>query len=295
MEDKKKIKYSKRRQQVKRQLYLIAVAAACTGIIAAVFVLRAQKEKAKETAVKIEKQETENKKNIESRPEQKTETPQERLARVKKEASVKGYPEGVIELLDKNEETVDFVEAYEEKKDLPAVETVGDVEAQGEIPLFIQWDERWGYAPYGDSIVAVSGCGPTCMSMVVVGLTGDVKATPAKIAAYGTQKGYLDEENNTYWEFMKEAGKNWGLSCYESDVTEEQVMAELKAGHPIICSVGPGDFTKNGHFIVLAGYVDGKIKVNDPFSTTTSSKLWEFDRIKSQTKAMWVYSYPSSG
>lgn len=290
MKDKKKIKYSKRKQQVRRQLYLIAIAVVCTGVLSAVFVLRAQKEKAKETAVKIEKQEVENKKDIENRPEQMPETPQERLARVKKEAMDKGYPEGVIELLDKNEETVEFVEEYEKKKDVPPAETVGNVNGQGEIPLFIQWDERWGYAPYGNSIVAVSGCGPTCMSMVVVGLTGDVKATPAKIAAYGTKNGYLDEENNTYWEFMKEAGKNWGLSCYESDVTEEQVMAELKAGHPIICSVGPGDFTKNGHFIVLSGCVDGKIKVNDPFSTKTSSKLWEFDRIKSQAKAMWVYS-----
>ncbi|MFR3386435.1 MAG: hypothetical protein ACLTST_08525 [Lachnospiraceae bacterium] len=28
---------------------------------------------------------------------------------------------------------------------------------KGEIPLLLQWDERWGYAPYGKSIV-VSGC-----------------------------------------------------------------------------------------------------------------------------------------
>ena len=128
------------------------------------------------------------------------------------------------------------------------------------------------------------------MAMVAAGLTGDITATPAKLAAYGTENGYLDEENNTYWKFMNEAGKNWGLSCYESDMTEAQVMTELKAGHPIICSVGPGDFTQNGHFIVLAGCEGGKIKVNDPFSRATSSQLWDFERIKQQTKAMWVYS-----
>lgn len=63
---------------------------------------------------------------------------------------------------------------------------------------------------------------------------------------------------------------NWNLSSYEGVLTEEQVGAELAAGHPIICSVGPGDFTQNGHFIVLTGYENGVIKVNDPFSQKTA-------------------------
>lgn len=289
MDKKRKIRKSKRKQQVKRQLYFITAAVICVGIISTALILRTRKEEAKEAAAKIEQQNREKsaKENIEQ--EEKNETPEERLARVKEDAGRKGYPKGVIELLDKNEETIDFVEDYEEKKDLPAAETL-DAVTQGEIPLLIQWDERWGYAPYGNSIVAVSGCGPTCMAMVAAGLTGDVTATPAKLAAYGTENGYLDEENNTYWKFMGEAGKNWGLSCYESDMTQAQIMSELQAGHPVICSVGPGDFTQNGHFIVLVGCEEGKIKVNDPFSRTTSSQLWDFERIKQQSKAMWVYS-----
>lgn len=289
MDKKRKIRKSKRKQQVKRQLYFMTAAVICVGIISTALILRTRKEEAREAAAKIEQQNREKsaKENIEQ--EEKNETPEERLARVKEDAGRKGYPKGVIELLDKNEETIDFVEDYEEKKDLPAAETL-DAVTQGEIPLLIQWDERWGYAPYGNSIVAVSGCGPTCMAMVAAGLTGDVTATPAKLAAYGTENGYLDEENNTYWKFMSEAGKNWGLSCYESDMTQAQIMSELQAGHPVICSVGPGDFTQNGHFIVLVGCEEGKIKVNDPFSRTTSSQLWDFERIKQQSKAMWVYS-----
>ena len=272
MDKKRKINNSKRKQQVKRQLYFMAAAVICIGIISTVFIIRSKKEEAKEAAIKIEQQNRE--KDAEEKKEEKIETFEERLARVKEEAGKKGYPKGVIELLDKNTETIDFVEDYEVKKDLPAAETL-DAVPKGEIPLLLQWDERWGYAPYGESIVAVSGCGPTCMAMVAAGLTGDMTATPAKLAAYGTENGYLDEENNTYWKFMNEAGKNWGLSCYESDMTEAQVMTELQAGHPIICSVGPGDFTQNGHFIVLAGCEGGKIKVNDPFSRATSSQPWD--------------------
>lgn len=33
-----------------------------------------------------------------------------------------------------------------------------------------------------------------------------------KVAAYGTEHGYVDEENNTYWRFMDEAGANWNLN-----------------------------------------------------------------------------------
>lgn len=94
--------------------------------------------------------------------------------------------------------------------------------------------------------------------------------TPAKVAAYGTEHGYVDEENNTYWRFMDEAGANWNLNSTAGLLSEEQVALELSQGHPIICSVGPGDFTKIGHFIVLTGYENGNVKVNDPFSIKNS-------------------------
>ena len=39
---------------------------------------------------------------------------------------------------------------YTEKKDDVPAEDIGDI-TSGEIPLLIQWDERWGYAQYGDN------------------------------------------------------------------------------------------------------------------------------------------------
>ena len=138
--------------------------------------------------------------------------------------------------------------------------------------------------------MAVSGCGPTCLSMVAAGLNEDPSITPAKVAAYGTENSYVDENNDTYWKFMSEAGANWNLSCYEGLLSEEQVSAELTAGHPIICSVGPGDFTKIGHFIVLTGYESGNVTVNDPFSQKNSDKTWVYAEIADQIKAMWIYS-----
>ena len=72
------------------------------------------------------------------------ETPQERLARVKETAIERGYPQGVIELLDKNAETVEFVENYNEKKNSVPAKTIGTDLKAGQIPELIQWDGALG-------------------------------------------------------------------------------------------------------------------------------------------------------
>lgn len=61
--------------------------------------------------------------------------------------------------------------------------------------------------------------------------------TPARLAAYGTKKGYVDKENNTYWKFMSEGLAKWKIDCYESDMEKKRIITELKAGNPIILSV----------------------------------------------------------
>ena len=281
-------KHRKRKQQVHRQLFFTFLGIICVIGVGAVLGMgesdRAKPVKETANAVKTEKQmET-------PEAEVQEETPEERLERVRRQAKAGKYPKGVIELLDKNKATVDYVEQYGEKKALPAAKTIGENLVKGQIPHLLQWDQRWGYAPYGTSNVAVSGCGPTCLSMVAAGLTGDSSLTPARLAAYGTKKGYVDKDNNTYWKFMSEGLARWNIDCYETDMDKKRITAELKAGHPVILSVGPGDFTKIGHFIVLTEYTDGKIKVLDPFSQETTGKLWTFKRLAKQTKAAWVYS-----
>ena len=66
-------------------------------------------------------------------------------------------------------------------------------------------------------------------------------------------------------------------------------MSILKKGQPIICIMGEGDFTITGHFIVLTGVEDGKIKVNDPNSKARSNLLWDYDRIAPQIRNLWTF------
>lgn len=275
----------KRERQVKRQKIILAASA--IGILLAVFIYMAA---SGSREIESDEVQSDSKRvSVQGIVPKETETQEEKVKRVRKEAKEAGYPETVIELLSKNPETVRFVENYGENKDrTPALE-IAELK-KGEIPQLLQWDARWGYDPYGTDIVAVCGCGPTCLSMVISGLTGDKTLTPAKIARYGTEQGYITNENDTRWVFMYEAAKEWGIHCEEKMLSAAELKEELEAGHPVICSVGPGDFTQIGHFIVLAGYEDGKIIVHDPFSQKNSDKRWEYTKFKDQIKSMWVYS-----
>lgn len=199
------------------------------------------------------------------------------------------YPEELIELLENNAETADFVLGYPEKKDTAPAETIGDV-TQGEIPLLLQWDERWGYAYYADDMIAVNGCGPTVISMVAAGLTGDNTVTPYKVAQFSAGNGYYAGDSGTSWSLMTEGAQQFGIYGEEMGLSEDEVFSALENGHPIICSMRPGDFTTTGHFIVLTGVEDGKIRVNDPNSRVRSGKLWDYSRLEYQINNLWVYT-----
>lgn len=199
------------------------------------------------------------------------------------------YPEQLIELLKNNGETVDFVFDYQEKKDAPPADTVGEV-VQGQIPLLLQWDERWGYAFYSDDMIAVNGCGPTAIAMVAAGLTGDNTITPYKVAQFSAENGYYAGDAGTSWTLLTDGARQFGIYGEEMGLSESEVFSALENGHPIICSMRPGDFTTTGHFIVLTGVEDGKIRVNDPNSRVRSGKLWDYSRLEYQINNLWVYT-----
>ena len=111
------------------------------------------------------------------------------------------YPEELLELAVRNPEALDFVVRYPREKDTQPAASVGAVE-RGTFPQLMQWDPRWGCAPYGDGLMALNGCGPTALSMVVCGLTGDGSVTPWTVARYADEAGYYVEGAGSKWELM---------------------------------------------------------------------------------------------
>lgn len=203
-----------------------------------------------------------------------------------------GYPESLIKLYENNPETKDFVLNYQSYSGEDAnIDISSDIE-KGEIPFFLQWDERWGYKTYGNDFFAVTGCGPTCLSMVYCGLTGDGTYNPYEIGKLSEERGYYVDGAGTSWEMMSSLAGELGLTVHDVIFDETHIKQELMEGRPIICVMGAGHFTKEGHFIVMYGLDEnGDILIHDPNSKINSRQSWNLDDIMSEILNLWSYSY----
>lgn len=99
----------------------------------------------------------------------------------------------MLEALANNPEMAGFVAGYPDRS-LVAEKGLSESEKRQKIPLLLQWDPRWGYQAYGEnSCIGVSGCGPTCLSMVLYALIREETLTPDRIAAFSMENGYYIE------------------------------------------------------------------------------------------------------
>lgn len=198
------------------------------------------------------------------------------------------YPDYLLEALERNPEILEFVKNFPEASG----EVTGEIsreETNEKYPLFLQWDSRWGYVPYGDNVIGLSGCAPTCLSMVVYSLTRDKTATPDVFAEYSTNQGYYVEGTGTSWELLTDIPSKYKVKAKMLGLDETAMKNHLDKGHMIICSMGPGDFTAAGHFIVIYGYGEDGFYVNDPYSRIRSGKSWDYETLQGQIKNLWVY------
>lgn len=206
-------------------------------------------------------------------------------------ANAELYPEELIKDLKRNPEMLEFVWGYLTAKP-EASGGITAAEAPTPVPLFLQWDARWGYVPYGKHNIGISGCGPTCLSMVLYSLTGDKSLTPDFLAQRAMNEGYYVEGVGTSWTFLTNVCKDYGVNVTLTEIiTPEKIKEYTAAGGLIICSMGPGDFTDTGHFIVVRGITDtGKLLINDPFSKANTEKEWEYETVAAQMKQSWAYT-----
>lgn len=162
---------------------------------------------------------------------------------------------------------------------------------QGTLPYLYQTDPAWSQTPYAGSTIGVAGCGPTCLSMVAVSLTGRRDLDPKSMAAFAETNGYLID-GLTSWELLTSGAAQLGIAGEVIPANAATINRLLTSGYPIIASMGPGDFTSEGHFIVLAGVADDghSIVVHDPNSPERSAQTWNIDTILSQCVNLWAFS-----
>lgn len=190
-------------------------------------------------------------------------------------------------LLEKNTEALDFVKGYPNRAEYQKESIdLGKEFESGKVPLLMQWDRRWGYDPYGDSIIGLAGCGPTCLAMAYLYLTEDTAASPRTMAKFADENGYYTE-SGTSWALWTEGAERLGLSGTELPLDQGVMERTLDGGGLIVCSMRPGDFTTTGHFILLCGYDENGFFVRDPNRRSNSEKQWTYETLQGQIKNLW--------
>lgn len=202
------------------------------------------------------------------------------------------YPSQLVKLASYNKPALDFVYDYpfEAKYYQNKKIDIKSYYEKGKFPLFLQWDKQWGYDKYGDNYIAVNGCGPTALSMVIVGLTGNIDVNPKVVADYSESKDEYVNGQGTKWKMMTDISEHFGIEGKEIPLEKSLIINDLKKGTPIIAAMGPGVFTRTGHFIVLTGLTeDGQVIVNDPDSKVNSEKTWNLNLIMKETRDLWEF------
>ena len=153
--------------------------------------------------------------------------------------------------------------AYNGTNEYPNV-TLGNYQG---LTYYSQIDNRWRYKMYssvGDSsqTIGVSGCGPTCASMVVTATKGTI--TPPEMCDLFVKYGYRSANNGTYWSAFRFVADTFNIG-YQETTDIQKALQLLENQNYVVASCGNGLFTTGGHFILLTKVENGMIEVYDPY------------------------------
>jgi hypothetical protein len=131
--------------------------------------------------------------------------------------------------------------------------------------------------------VATSGCGAVCIAMAAAALV-DSQETPGTLFQWAYDNGMYYGDGLGH-EAMSQLAARAGLKGVWLDNRPELILQALWSGRPVAAHMGPGTFTKDGHYILLWGVDDGGlIQVNDPYSAERSQKTYPLDLILGEVK-----------
>ena len=198
------------------------------------------------------------------------------------------YNDRLMEVYEMNPDAREFVLNYPLEYGKEHTVDISGVDRTQGVPLFLQWDPQWGYLDYGTGVCGTTGCGPTCLAMAAYYYTGDTQYSPAYMIQFAKDNGYVVPGSGTSWALFNEGVEKLGLSVKELPLSKSSVTKRLDKGEVVVLSMGPGDFTIYGHFILVVGYDADGLIINDPNSPTKSQMRWPYEQIEKQIKNLWA-------
>lgn len=172
---------------------------------------------------------------------------------------------------------------------------------------YLQTDSRWkshNYSAKGEKkTIGSSGCGPTAAAMVIATLK-DKNVTPVITSEWSMAHGYKALNQGTFYTYFVPQMSAYGIGCKRlntsnlygksSSAAHTEALNALKNGDWVIACMGKGNWTSSGHFILLYGYENGYVYINDPASTKSTRIKNTWALFAKQVKYMWTISVPDS-
>ena len=215
----------------------------------------------------------------------------EKLATIAKNAD--RYPDARLPELAINEPAaIDFVAAYPTAEHRPT--DYGQTSEKGEFPQLFNWDIRWGYVDYAQSVIGVTGSGPTSLAMAYMGLSGKVDKTPATFAADAESKGCTSSEDiATTGDLFTYEAKQLGLECKEYSSPSSDTLRSILSsrGSVAIVKLKANFDGQYEHWaLVVRQNSDGSVTLHDPTSFEASSHTWDLGTIAANTDELYSLS-----
>lgn len=175
---------------------------------------------------------------------------------------------------------------------------------------YMQCDPRWGKqdysAPNEKTDICESGCGTTCMAMILATWLDD-KITPSETTAWSKRRGFKAYKQGTYYSYFKAQSSIFGLKAYQlnsvnlrnkSDPTmHKKVKEALSHGHVVIACMGKGNWTRTGHYILLWKVDEDRdiAYVNDPASKEVHRTMGSWKLLQDEVKYYFIVENPKKG
>jgi len=184
-------------------------------------------------------------------------------------------------------------------------ETVNDKYDMIKPVYYSQKDTKWkslAYAVDGEkSTIGSAGCGPTTMAMVLASLSS-IYIDPLTTCSWSRMKGYKIKASGTSYSYFVPQGKAYGVDVSRvntsniynkpTNTAHDKVLDALKNGNWVIACMGKGLWTSSGHYVLVYGYSEGKVYINDSNSTSSTRSCNSWDTFKSQVKYYWIVNVP---
>ena len=176
--------------------------------------------------------------------------------------------------------------------------------------LYMQTNPMWknlDYSAPGEKTnIGESGCGPTCMAMIIATLK-DTTVTPIDTCKWSKEHGYKAVNQGTYYSYFAPQGKAYGIdvrqlngvNLYKKDNEQTRkahahALEEVKKGNMVIACMGKGRWTRSGHFVLWYGIKGGNVLINDPYNTNPICLKANIALFQSEVKYYFVVDVASA-